>query len=93
MSLYICTDCGATFDEPKEVTETHGLETPPYEKLLVCPECLSSDYDTAVMCGRCKTAVPSAGCYFVDNTHYCTKCFATLDLTDKLKPSDYDFNE
>ena len=93
MTLYICTDCGATFDEPKEIVEKHGLETPPYEKLLVCPECLSSDYDTAVVCGSCQKEVPSTGCYFVNNQHYCKTCFTHLELPKNLHPSDYDFSE
>jgi NAD-dependent SIR2 family protein deacetylase len=39
MDKFICTECGITFDEPKTITEKHGLETPPYEEIDVCPEC------------------------------------------------------
>lgn len=89
MSLYICTDCGTTFDEPKEITEKHGLETPPYEKLLVCPECLGSDYDTAVVCAGCNKEMSSVGCYYLNNKHYCNKCFLTLEIPTHLQPGDY----
>ena len=39
MSRYECNHCGRNFDEPDFITETHGLETPPYEKIAVCPYC------------------------------------------------------
>ena len=42
---YKCNSCGATFDQPKEVVETHGFDRPPYERWLVCPYCEDSDFD------------------------------------------------
>ena len=45
--MFKCDDCGAffTYDELEEVTETHGLPCPPYEKISVCPHCKSTNYD------------------------------------------------
>ena len=37
--MYRCTDCGKKFEEVKTVYERHGLDTPPYEKIAVCPSC------------------------------------------------------
>ena len=53
--MYICKECGKTFDEPKEYFETHGLSTPPYEKFSVCPHCNEADYCEAQECERCGT--------------------------------------
>ena len=37
--MYHCTDCGKNFDEVEIVEERHNLDTPPFEKIAVCPEC------------------------------------------------------
>lgn len=36
---YECHNCGRRFEEPDIITETHGLDSPPYEKIGVCPYC------------------------------------------------------
>lgn len=36
---YQCHECDRSFEEPDIITETHGLDTPPYEKIGVCPYC------------------------------------------------------
>lgn len=36
---YECHNCGKRFEEPHIIEEKHGLETPPYEKIGVCPYC------------------------------------------------------
>lgn len=45
--MYRCGSCGHEFseDEFDFVTETHGLDTPPYERFAVCPRCGSGDYE------------------------------------------------
>lgn len=46
-----CNACKKHFDAPKFYEEKHGLDTPPYERIAVCPYCYSSDFsefDTAV---------------------------------------------
>lgn len=44
---YICNVCENEFteDELDFVIETHGLDTPPYERIAVCPHCGSDDYE------------------------------------------------
>jgi DNA-directed RNA polymerase subunit RPC12/RpoP len=44
VKLYRCLECGHEFEEPRKITETHGLDTPPYEILYVCPECQSHGF-------------------------------------------------
>jgi hypothetical protein len=36
---YQCHECDRRFEEPDIITEKHGLDTPPYEKIAVCPYC------------------------------------------------------
>jgi DNA-directed RNA polymerase subunit RPC12/RpoP len=36
---YQCHECDKRFEEPDFIVEKHGLETPPYEKIAVCPYC------------------------------------------------------
>lgn len=45
ISTYKCLDCNCIFEEPRSITEKHGLDSPPYEICSVCPVCLSTDYD------------------------------------------------
>ena len=41
--MYYCTDCKKKFFDPKIYFERHGLTTPPYEKIMLCPYCESED--------------------------------------------------
>ena len=45
--MYICNLCKGEFDEDEFdfVIEKHGLDTPPYEKIAVCPHCGADDYE------------------------------------------------
>lgn len=40
-ALYICTDCGECFDEPKYIKESRGehFGIPAFEYMAVCPFC------------------------------------------------------
>lgn len=51
--MLICLDCGAIFEQARIVFERHGLDTPPYEELLVCPRCESAEIHSAHRCGVC----------------------------------------
>jgi len=46
--IYKCNDCGYEFEYPKIIEESHGLDTPPYERFAVCPCCLDTDYDEII---------------------------------------------
>ncbi len=66
--MYCCTDCKKQFSNLKECYETHGLQFPPYERYLLCPECgghvvpISREY-----CRCCGARLP-------ENVHeYCNK--------------------
>ena len=56
--MYICKECGKTFDEPKILHEHHpygeGYVT---EKWVVCPFCKEAGISEAVECERCGALV------------------------------------
>lgn len=37
--MYRCTDCKKKFRNGKEYFEDRGMDKPPYERFIVCPEC------------------------------------------------------
>lgn len=43
--MYRCTDCAMEFEYVEVVFETHGLSTPPYERVKRCPFCRSAKYE------------------------------------------------
>ncbi len=46
--MFRCLECGELFKEPLEYEETHGLDTPPYEKMYVCPKCKGHGYSPLI---------------------------------------------
>ncbi len=66
-----CTRCGHVFsDDEREIeTETHGLDSGPYESYSTCPMC-GGEYETAAQCDLC-------GDYFLEEEMHngvCDKC-------------------
>jgi hypothetical protein len=55
--MFICLECGKTFDEPVVWYEKHGLDTPPYERWVGSP-CCHADYEDACFCENCGEAIP-----------------------------------
>ena len=52
--MYRCCECGNLFEEGEQAVweETHGLDTPPYEKWSGCPVC-KGDYEEVHQCRDC----------------------------------------
>lgn len=50
--MYICKDCGKTFEVPAVFREYHGLDYG-YEELSECPYCKSGNYVEAKSCHAC----------------------------------------
>ena len=52
--MYKCTECGNLFEEGEHATweETHGLDSPPYEKWSGCPVC-KGVYEEVYQCEEC----------------------------------------
>lgn len=58
--MYFCYDCLREFDAPKEVEEKHALDSPPYEKIFVCPFCYSHYFTNKIKthCKCCGSKLP-----------------------------------
>ena len=41
---FFCKGCNRLFDTPEIYDEKHGLDSPPYERVAVCPHCKSGDF-------------------------------------------------
>ena len=52
--MYRCCECGNLFEEGEQAVleETHGLDSPPYEKWSGCPVC-NGDYEEVHQCKEC----------------------------------------
>ena len=52
--MYRCCECGNLFEEGEQAVweETHGLDSPPYEKWSGCPVC-KGDYEEVHQCKEC----------------------------------------
>ena len=69
--MYRCCECGNLFEEGEQAVweETHGLDSPPYEKFSGCPVC-KGDYEEVHQCKGC-------GDWHTENELYdgwCEKC-------------------
>ena len=52
--MFRCCECGNLFEEGEQAVweETHGLDSPPYEKWSGCPAC-NGDYEEVHQCKKC----------------------------------------
>ena len=83
MCKYQCHECDRQFEEPDFITEKHGLDTPPYEKIAVCPYC-KGYFEEMTQCRIC-------GQYFTDGElsgGVCDECIyehsTDIELCHKL---------
>lgn len=88
--MYICEDCGATFEEPRVYNETYGVDGPP-QPIHCCPAC-GGDYREAAVCTMC-------GKHFIDEEFQgiCDDCQQDIlkkleqALMDKFLPEEVEF--
>lgn len=91
MSVYVCEDCGRTFDENEVMyyKERHGFNDGFFEKIECCPYCRGR-FDEADVCEDC-------GCVFSrdENALYaerwCENCLRNRSTREEL--IDYIFSE
>ena len=53
--MYCCQDCKKEFEYVEVVFERHGLDTPPFERVKLCPFCHSNNFSEKEehFCGYC----------------------------------------
>lgn len=71
--MYICKECGITFEEPKEYSDLHPCgDSCVEEKWEVCPHCDTPNIVEAKVCKRC-------GDYAAETSlDLCDVCFGDL---------------
>lgn len=80
--MYVCKDCGALFDTPIKYTETHGLDTPPYEEWHGCPEC-SGAYVETFECDMCSEFISGEYITVINGMKICAECFTTNNIMEE----------
>ena len=80
--MFTCMYCYCTFEEPSEFTETHGLDSPPYETWCGCPAC-SGAYVEAVRCDECGEWITGEYIKLKNGgTVICEDCYDVRDVFD-----------
>lgn len=80
--MLICVECGALFEQAKIVLERHGLDTPPYEELCVCPHCEETNIHQAHCCDVCGEWITGGYVVTVDGNRICDDCYTKHDVED-----------
>lgn len=79
--MYICLECGYTFDQPHRFCETHGFDHGPYEEWNSCPNCGGS-FDEAVYCDGCGEYGPASSMHETPGGMFCDDCYYNNGLDE-----------
>ena len=80
--MFVCYDCSSTFDEPKIWTETHGLNTGPYESLAGCPHCGGAFTET-YRCDACNEWIVGPYIKLNSGERICEECYTTYEIGEE----------
>lgn len=81
--MFVCLECGETFNELVAWEERHGLDTPPYEKLSGSPCCYGA-YAEAFRCNCCGDWITTEE--YVKTKYgdrFCEECFTLVKLGEE----------
>lgn len=79
--MNICLDCENIFEQPKEYTETHGFDSPPYETWSGCPYC-SGTYVETMLCDECGEWIAGEYVCLKSGAIICNNCYTIKDIAD-----------
>ena len=80
--MLICLDCGAIFEQARIVFERHGLDTPPYEKISMCPFCGGVSLRNAYPCSICGGWITGSHIITLDGQRICDGCYIRYEGPD-----------
>lgn len=80
--MFVCLDCGCIFSKTKHYTETHGLDSPPYEEYNGCPEC-GGAYAKADMCAECGHWITGEYIKLNSGERICENCYTTYEIGEE----------
>ena len=73
--MLICSECGEIFEMARVISERHGLDTPPYERLNICPFCESTDIHQAHRCEVCGEWITDDYIILSTSERICEECY------------------
>lgn len=77
--MFKCCECGCVFEDAKRYTETHGLDSPPYEEYNACPKCAGA-FEEAEECAECGEWFRPSEDFESPYCHECARKAYTDDL-------------
>ena len=80
--MYICYNCGKTFEEPKLIIEKHGCESPPYESVTSCPYCGGS-FTKTYQCDICHEYATDCYIKLTDGSIICDNCYTQYSIGEE----------
>ncbi len=85
--MYHCTDCNTEFEFVEVVFETHGLDTPPYERIKRCPSCKSRAFEEIknTHCRFCGSKLRDAGKYCSARCEMAGKEYLARERSNRAK--------
>lgn len=79
--MYMCIDCGAIFQAPKQYVEKHGFDDGLYEHLTCCPICGGS-YVTTSKCSICNEYITDKYVELDNAMRVCSNCYVEKDIAE-----------
>lgn len=80
--MYVCIDCGETFEDAKRYIEKHNLDSPPYEEYWGCPYCGGS-FTKAHKCEECGEWICGDYIKTTSGHRICENCYNTYELGEE----------
>lgn len=80
--MTLCLDCGAVFEQAREAVERHGLDSPPYEHIFVCPRCGSTDLRETYRCDLCGEWITENYIKTSHGSRICGECFTSHEIEE-----------
>lgn len=79
--MYTCVECGFSFERPVRLHDRHGLDTPPFEELLGCPEC-GGAFVESITCNVCSEHITDYYIKTDDGQNICEHCYTECHIAD-----------
>ena len=81
--MFVCLECGETFDEPTHWEEKHGLNYGPYEQWSGSP-CCKCAYSKAFECDCCGEWITGNYVKTDDGKRFCDNCIISYELGEEV---------
>ena len=80
--MFVCLECGSTFEELAHWEEHHGLDAPPYERWCGSP-CCYGGYAKTYKCDHCGKWIVGQYVKIENGERYCWDCHIPLEVGEE----------